>query len=87
VTLTRAERICSAHQIYAVCIVVLLVSENDQHGRRGPAVQVGNSSRFFAVPLLRGSFFTSSLLNPFVAWLLAWACAMAMRMSFNRRRA
>jgi hypothetical protein len=21
------------------------------------------------------------------AWLLAWACAVAMRMSFNRRRA
>jgi multisubunit Na+/H+ antiporter MnhG subunit len=32
-------------------------------------------------------FFTSSLVIAFVAWLLAWACAMAMRMSINRRRA
>jgi hypothetical protein len=32
-------------------------------------------------------FFASSLVIAFVAWLLAWACAMAMRMSFNRRRA
>jgi hypothetical protein len=32
-------------------------------------------------------FFASSLLIPLVARRLAWACAMAMRMSFNRRRA
>jgi hypothetical protein len=32
-------------------------------------------------------FASTSLLIPLVAWLLAWACAMAMRMSFNRRRA
>jgi hypothetical protein len=32
-------------------------------------------------------FFTSSLLIALAAWLLAWACAVAMRMSFNRRRA
>jgi hypothetical protein len=32
-------------------------------------------------------FFASSLVIAFVAWLLAWACAMALRMSFNRRRA
>jgi hypothetical protein len=31
--------------------------------------------------------FSSGLLDALVAWLLAWACAMAMRMSFNRRRA
>ena len=31
--------------------------------------------------------FASSLLIAVVAWLLAWAVAMAMRMSFNRRRA
>jgi hypothetical protein len=28
-------------------------------------------------------FFASSLVIAFVAWLLAWVCAMAMRMSFN----
>ena len=27
-------------------------------------------------------FASTSLLIPLVAWLLAWACAMAMRMSF-----
>ena len=32
-------------------------------------------------------FFTSGSLIPLVAWLLAWASAMARRMSFNRRRA
>jgi hypothetical protein len=32
-------------------------------------------------------FFASSMLIALVAWVLAWACAMAMRMSFNRRRA
>jgi hypothetical protein len=32
-------------------------------------------------------FFASSLLIALVAWVLAWACAMAMRISFNRRRA
>ncbi len=32
-------------------------------------------------------FFASNLLIALVAWVLAWACAMAMRMSFNRRRA
>jgi hypothetical protein len=32
-------------------------------------------------------FFSSSLLIALAAWLLAWACAVAMRMSFNRRRA
>jgi hypothetical protein len=31
-------------------------------------------------------FFASSMLIALVAWVLAWACAMAMRMSFNRRR-
>jgi hypothetical protein len=31
--------------------------------------------------------FSSGLLDALVAWLLAWVCAMAMRMSFNRRRA
>jgi hypothetical protein len=31
--------------------------------------------------------FPSNLLIAVVAWLLAWAVAMAMRMSFNRRRA
>jgi hypothetical protein len=31
-------------------------------------------------------FFASSTLIALVAWVLAWACAMAMRMSFNRRR-
>jgi hypothetical protein len=30
---------------------------------------------------------TSGLVIAFVAWLLAWACALAMRMSFNRRLA
>jgi hypothetical protein len=30
--------------------------------------------------------FPSNLLNPLVAWVLAWACAIAMRMSLNRRR-
>ena len=29
-------------------------------------------------------FFASGLLIPLVAWLLAWASAMAMRMKFNR---
>ena len=29
-------------------------------------------------------FFTSGSLIPLVAWLLAWASAMAMRMKFNR---
>jgi hypothetical protein len=28
---------------------------------------------------------TSGLVIAFVAWLLAWACAIAMRMSFSRR--
>jgi len=32
-------------------------------------------------------FSSSGLLDGLVAWLLARACAMAMRMSFNRRRA
>jgi hypothetical protein len=32
-------------------------------------------------------FFASSMLIALVAWVLAWACAMAMRMSINRRRA
>ena len=32
-------------------------------------------------------FFASSLLIALVAWVLAWACAMPMRMSFNRHRA
>jgi hypothetical protein len=31
--------------------------------------------------------FTSNLLVALVAWLLAWACAMVMRMSFKGRRA
>jgi hypothetical protein len=31
-------------------------------------------------------FSASSLLIPFVAWVLAWGCAMAMRISFDRRR-
>ena len=31
--------------------------------------------------------FASSPLIALVAWALAWACAMPMRMSFNRRRA
>jgi hypothetical protein len=31
--------------------------------------------------------FPSNLLIALVAWSLAWACAMAMRISFNRRRA
>ena len=31
--------------------------------------------------------FASSLRMAVVAWVLAWACAMAMRMSFNRSRA
>jgi hypothetical protein len=31
-------------------------------------------------------FFASSMLIALVAWVLAWACAMAMRMTFNRRR-
>jgi hypothetical protein len=43
-------------------------------------VQVGNYSRFFAVPSLRG-FFASNLLIAFVAWVLAWACAVGMRIS------
>jgi hypothetical protein len=30
---------------------------------------------------------TSGLVVAFVAWLLAWACALAMRMNFNRRLA
>jgi hypothetical protein len=30
---------------------------------------------------------TSGLVIAFVTWLLAWACALAMRMSFNRRMA
>jgi hypothetical protein len=30
---------------------------------------------------------TSGLVVAFVVWLLAWACALAMRMSFNRRLA
>ena len=30
---------------------------------------------------------TSGLVIAFVAWLLAWACALVMRMSFNRRLA
>src|SRR5215470_17099193 len=30
---------------------------------------------------------TSGLVIAFVAWLLAWACALAMRMSFNQRAA
>jgi hypothetical protein len=30
---------------------------------------------------------TSGLLVALVAWLLAWACALAIRISFNRRRA
>jgi hypothetical protein len=29
---------------------------------------------------------TSGLVIALVAWLLAWACAVGMRMSFNRRR-
>ena len=33
------------------------------------------------------TFFASSQLVALVAWVLAWACAMAMRLSFNRRRA
>jgi hypothetical protein len=32
-------------------------------------------------------FFASSLLIALVVWVLAWGCAMAMRISFNRRRA
>jgi hypothetical protein len=32
-------------------------------------------------------FFSSSLPIPLVAWLLAWASAMVMRMRFYRRRA
>jgi len=32
-------------------------------------------------------FFGSNQLIALVAWLLAWACAMVRRMSFNRRRA
>ena len=31
-------------------------------------------------------FFASSPRIALVAWLLAWACAMAMRISFNGRR-
>jgi hypothetical protein len=31
--------------------------------------------------------FPSNLLIALVAWALAWACAMAMRMSLNRRHA
>ena len=31
--------------------------------------------------------FPSNLLIALVAWVLAWACALVMRMSFNRRRA
>ena len=31
--------------------------------------------------------FASNVLIALVAWALAWACAMAMRISFNRRRA
>jgi hypothetical protein len=31
--------------------------------------------------------FPSNVLIALVAWALAWACAMAMRISFNRRRA
>jgi hypothetical protein len=30
---------------------------------------------------------TSGLVIAFVVWLLAWACALAMRMGFNRRLA
>jgi hypothetical protein len=30
---------------------------------------------------------TSGLVIAFVVWLLAWACALAMRMNFNRRQA
>jgi len=32
-------------------------------------------------------FFASSPLIALVAWVLAWGCAMPMRMSFNRHRA
>jgi hypothetical protein len=32
-------------------------------------------------------FFASSLLIALVAWVLAWGCAITMRISFNRRRA
>ena len=31
--------------------------------------------------------FPSNLIIALVAWVLAWACALVMRMSFNRRRA
>jgi hypothetical protein len=31
--------------------------------------------------------FPSNLLIALVAWVFAWACAIAQRMSFNRRRA
>jgi hypothetical protein len=32
-------------------------------------------------------FASTGLLIALVAWILAWGCAMAMRISFNRRRA
>jgi hypothetical protein len=32
-------------------------------------------------------FFDSSLQVPLLSWLLAWACAMAGRVNFNRHRA
>jgi hypothetical protein len=31
--------------------------------------------------------FASNLRNALIAWVLAWTCAMAMRMQFNRRQA
>jgi hypothetical protein len=44
---------------------------------------------FLCCAFAAGFFFfaSTSLLIPLVAWVLAWACAMAMRISFNRRRA
>jgi hypothetical protein len=44
-----------------IIVVLVLAPMALALANTGPAVQVGNSSRFFAVPSLRGSFFSAQV--------------------------
>ena len=57
-------------------------------GETGPGRAASKLLTFLCCAFAAWSFiFASNLRLALVAWVLAWACAMAMRLSLNRHRA
>src|SRR6516164_464278 len=71
-----------------VFLAIVLAPMTFALGETGPGRAASKLLTFLCCAFAAWSFiFASNLRLALVAWVLAWACAMAMRLSLNRHRA